>query len=161
MNNLPWQEESVIKQSQLILNSFEYWFKHSLFEEKGLPNIKSSPESMAKQLFKAPFYLVSIGRENIPIFNYGNQKALELWELTWDEFTRFPSPKSSETKYQEERNRILAESTDKGYKTGFSGIRITSTGKRYKKENVTLWNLINDKQEYFGKAAIWNQVTFI
>ena len=44
MNNLPWQRESVIKQSQLILNSFEHWFKHSLFEEKGLRNSKGSPQ---------------------------------------------------------------------------------------------------------------------
>ena len=90
MNNLPWQQESVIKQSQLILNSFEYWLKHSIFEEKGLLDIKGSPKELAKQLFEAPFAVVSHGTENNPILNYGNQKALDTWELSWEEFTKIP-----------------------------------------------------------------------
>ncbi len=35
--------------------------------------------------------MVSHGTESDPIFNYGNRKALELWELSWDDFIEMPS----------------------------------------------------------------------
>ena len=137
----------------MMMNSYQYWLGQSL--------INDTREKVSEFIFKAPFYLVSMSIETMPIFNYGNQKALDLWELNWEEFTQFSSDKSAEINYQEERNQVLEETTNKGYKTGYSAIRISSKGKRYKKENVTIWNVLNQKQEYCGKAAIWYKVTFL
>jgi hypothetical protein len=160
MNNLPWQQESVIKQSQLILNSFEHWFKHSLFEEKGLLAIIGSPQELAKQLFEAPFHVASHGTENDPILNYGNQKSLNMWELSWEEFIKIPSRKTAELIEQVERNRLLAETTQKGF-CYFSGIRITSTGKRFKINDGIVWNLIDEQQKYQGQAAVYSDYDFL
>ena len=160
MNNLPWQQESVIKQSQLILNSFEYWLKHSLFEEKGLLDIKGSPKELAKKLFEAPFAVVSHGTEKNPILNYGNQKTLDIWELSWKEFTKIPSRKTAELIEQVERDRLLAETTKQGF-CYFSGIRITSTGKRFKINNGIVWNLIDEQQNYQGQAAVFSDFYFL
>ncbi|GBF81586.1 MEKHLA domain-containing protein [Aphanothece sacrum] len=160
MNNLPYQQEKVIQRTQLILSSFEYWLGHSLFQEKGLPEIKASPEDIAKQLFEVPVIVASDGTENDPILNYGNQKALETWELSWEEFTKIPSRKTAELVEQEERDRLLAETTAKGF-CYFSGIRITSTGKRFKINNGIVWNVIDEQQNYKGKAVVYSDFYFL
>ncbi len=160
MDNFPWKKESAINRSQLILNSFEYWFKHSLFEEKGLLNIQGSPEELTKQLFEAPFAVVSHGTENNPILNYGNQKSLDIWELSWEEFTKTPYRKTAELVEQAERDRLLAETTKQGF-CYFSGIRITSTGKRFKINQGIVWNVIDEQQTYQGQAAIYSDFYFL
>ena len=65
-------------------------------------DVNGSPLETAKALFEASFVLASHGTELDPIFNYGNRKALELWELSWEEFTRIPSRRSAEEVVQEE-----------------------------------------------------------
>ncbi|NER47333.1 MAG: MEKHLA domain-containing protein [Symploca sp. SIO1A3] len=167
MDNPPWQQESVIKQSQLILNSFEVWSKHDLFNKpglldikKGLLNIKNSPQNVAQQLFEAPFIVVSHGTESNPILNYGNQKALDIWELSWQNFTKTPSRDTAEAIEQVERDRLLAETSKQGF-CEFSVIRITSTGKRFKINQGVVWNLINEQQVYQGQAAVYSDFYFL
>lgn len=160
MDNLPWEKEPVINRSQLILNSFEYWFKHSLFAEKGLLDIQGSPKELARQLFEAPFAVASHGTENNPILNYGNQKSLDIWELSWEEFTKTPSRKTAELVEQAERDRLLAETTKLGF-CYFSGIRITSRGKRFKINQGIVWNVIDEQQSYQGKAAVYSDFYFL
>jgi hypothetical protein len=86
----PWQQEAVIRHSQRLLYSFQHWTGRSLLDASG------SLAEIAQQLFEAPFVLVSHGMELDPIFNYGNQRALELWELDWEQFTQMPSRKTAE-----------------------------------------------------------------
>lgn len=104
----PWQQEAIILHSQYLINSFQHWMGNSLLDTNG------SPLETAQALFEAPFALVSHGTESDPIFNYGNRKALELWELSWEEFTIIPSRKSAEELVQEESDRLLKEAANKG-----------------------------------------------
>ena len=67
-----------------------------------------------------------------PIFNYANAKALELFELSWEEFITLPSRLSAESVNQEERATLLAQVTAHGFIDNYQGIRISSTGKRFK-----------------------------
>jgi len=167
MDNPPWQQKSVIKQSQLILNSFELWSKHDLFNKpglvdlkKGLLDIKSSPQDLAQKLFKASLIVVSHGTESNPILNYGNQKALDIWELSWQKFTKIPSRETAESIEQAERDRLLAETTKQGF-CEYSVIRITSTGKRFKINQGVVWNLIDEQQVYQGQAAVFADFDFL
>jgi MEKHLA domain len=152
---LPWQEERVIRQSQRLLYSFKYWLGHSLLDVTG------TPIEIAEALFEAPFVLVSHGMEPDPIFNYGNRKALALWELDWQQFTQMPSRKTAEALVQEARDRLLAETTIKGFVSNFSGVRISSTGKRFKIEDGIVWNLLNENNQRCGQAAVYSHCQFI
>jgi len=105
-----------------------------------IPNILSD-EAFAHQLFHAPFAVVSHDTASDPIFNYANLKALELFELNWEEFTRLPSRLSAEPVNQTERERLLAEVTEKGYIDHYEGVRVSSTGKRFMIKNAVVWNL--------------------
>lgn len=66
----PWQQEIIIRHTQRLLFSFQYWTGRSLLNASG------SSEEIAKALFEAAFVLVSHGTELDPIFNYGIAK---LW----------------------------------------------------------------------------------
>ncbi|MFN6558187.1 MAG: MEKHLA domain-containing protein [Nostoc sp. ChiSLP01] len=150
----PWQQEAIIRHSQCLINSFRHWTRNSLLDVNGIP------QEIAKVLFEAPFVLVSHGTEPDPIFNYGNRKALELWELSWEEFTTMPSRKSAEEVVQQERDRLLSEAATKGF-SHFSGVRITSTGKRFEIQDGILWNLLDEQNQYCGQAAVYSQCTFV
>lgn len=152
---LPWQDETVIRHSQRLLYSFKYWLGRSLLDVSG------TPTEIATALFEAPFFLASHGTEQDPIYNYGNRKALEIWELDWQQFTRMPSRKTTEPVVQEERNRLLAETTTKGFVSNFSAVRISSTGKRVKIEDGIVWNVLDENNQRCGQAAVFFKWQFI
>ncbi|MER3491902.1 MAG: MEKHLA domain-containing protein [Mastigocladus sp. ERB_26_2] len=151
---LPWQQETVIRHSLRLLRSFKYWTRRSLLDVNG------SAQEIAQALFAAPFVLVSHGTEPDPIFNYGNRTALKLWELSWHDFTKMPSRKTAQEVVQEERNRLLAETKSKGF-SNFSGIRISSTGKRFYIKDGILWNLLDENDRYCGQAAVYSNYEFM
>lgn len=150
----PWQQEAIARHSQRLLHSYQHWTGTSLL------NVSGTSEEIAQALFEAPFVLASHGIQADPIFNYGNRKALQLWELSWEEFTKMPSRKSAEKIVQEERDRLLAEAASKGF-SNFSGVRITSTGKRFQIEDGILWNLIDEHNRHCGQAAVYSKCKFI
>ena len=95
-----------------------------------IPDIPSDAQ-FARHLFHAPFAVVSHDTASDPVFNYANLKALELFALCWQDFTCLPSRLSAEPVNQAERDRLLAEVTEKGYIDHYQGVRISSTGKLF------------------------------
>jgi MEKHLA domain len=146
---LPWQQENIIIQTQKILHSYQHWTGQSLFD------LSFAPQELAQLLFEAPFVVISHGTEADPILNYGNQTALELWELPWEEFIIMPSRKTAPELIQLEINNLLAEAQAKGFINNYSGVRISSTGKRFFIENSILWNLLDDNNQKCGQAALF------
>ena len=125
-----------------------------------IPDIPSDAQ-FARHLFYAPFAVVSHDTASDPVFNYANLKALELFELSWEDFTCLPSRLSAEPVNQAERDRLLAEVTEKGYIDHYEGVRISSTGKRFLIKNAVVWNLFDKNQRYKGQAARFDQWTFL
>jgi MEKHLA domain len=145
----------MIQHSQHLLNSYRDCVGTELIPRS------NSPEDDAKLLFAAPFVVVSHGGEADPIFNYGNQTALDLWEFDWDTFTQLPSRLSAESENRADRDRLLQEARRNGYIQNYQGIRISRTGKRFSIENVTIWT-VNDSQGIaIGQAATFSNWLFI
>ena len=113
----------------------------------------------AQALFFADFALLSHGTETNPIFNYGNLKALELFEMTWEELTALPSRLSAELGNQAQRELLLREVSQKGYIQGYSGIRISKSGQRFKMKDATIWNVSDTNGLVIGQAAMFAQWT--
>jgi len=141
----------------ILLRSFAHWTRRSLIDPK------LSEVEQARQLFLAPFAVVSHNTAPDPIFNYGNQTTLKLFEFSWDEFTALPSRQSAEPLHQDERARLLAEVTRAGYIESESpiGIRITKSGRRFLIEKGIVWNLLDENGLHYGQAATYNDWTFI
>ena len=93
--------------------------------------------------------------------NYGNRAALALWEMSWDEFTRTPSRLTAEAPNREERARLLAAVTARGFIDDYSGVRISKTGRRFKISQATVWNLVAADGTPCGQAAMFAQWEFL
>jgi len=121
----------------------------------------TSPAQLAERIFHAPFVLVSHGTEADPVLNYGNQAALALWEISWAELTRTPSRLTAEAPNREERARLLAAVTARGFIDDYSGVRISKTGRHFRIAQATVWNLISENGELCGQAAMFSRWEFL
>jgi hypothetical protein len=133
---------------EILRSSYQHW--------TGKPNFGEgiSQENAVEALFLAPFAVLSHGIGVDPIFNYGNQRALDLFEMSWEEFTALPSRLSAETVNQQERAKLLDTVTKHGVINNYSGIRIAKSGRRLMIRDATVWNLMAPDGQYYGQAAL-------
>jgi MEKHLA domain len=150
-----WKMDSVIAQAQLIACSLKHWTGRNLLPGD-LP-----PVEFSEKLFHAPFVVVSHGMEADPVLNYGNQTALALWKMSWDELTRTPSRLTAEAPNREERARLLEAVTQRGFIDDYAGVRISKSGRRFRISRATVWNLISEEGEPCGQAAMFAEWEFL
>ncbi|MGB3202955.1 MAG: MEKHLA domain-containing protein [Nodosilinea sp.] len=115
----------------------------------------------AQAIYTAPFVVVSHDDSDDPVFTYGNQMALQLFEMTWAEFTALPSRLSAEPPNRDERARLLEAVSSQGFVTDYVGVRIAKTGKRFWIRDVTVWNLRDRTGTYRGQAATYSRWQYL
>lgn len=145
----------LVEQVFIIRNSFRQLFGTELIAAD------QTPEQFARELFYAPFAVVSHNTDPDPIFNYANLTALQLFEFSWEEFIRLPSRLSAESVNRAERDRLLAEVTKQGYIKHYQGVRISKSGRRFLIKNATVWNLSNPDGHYKGQSACFTRWQFL
>ncbi|MCS7463884.1 MEKHLA domain-containing protein [Paenibacillus doosanensis] len=132
--------------ARLILNSYKRLIGRDL-----IPVDPGS--SLAEQLFESAIVVLSHGTEADPVLNYGNRAALTLWEMDWETFTQTPSRYTAEPMERSERDRFLQAVAEKGYVDHYTGIRISSGGRRFYIQQAIVWNLRDEAGRYAGQAA--------
>jgi hypothetical protein len=150
-----WQRKSIIAHSSILARSYRHFTGREL-----LPGL-FNPTELARGLYEAPFVVVSHGTEADPVLNYGNAAAQRLWEMSWDELTRTPSRHTAEAPVREERARLLAAVTARGFIDDYSGIRISKSGRRFRIAKATVRNLITEQGESCGQAATFDRWEFL
>jgi hypothetical protein len=137
----------MIEHVQLMLDSFARLLGRDLIPRDG------SPAEQAERLFRVPFVVVSHGTEADPLLNYGNAAALALWEFTPEELRRTPSRLTAEPVHRDERARLMERTRRDGYVDDYSGIRISTPGRRFRIERAIVWNLADAAGIPRGQAA--------
>ena len=150
-----WQKPWVQEWTQYVLNSYAQLVKQELTAREG------TLQEQAKRLFKSTFVVASHGLQNDPILNYGNQTALDLWEMDWEQFTHTPSRLTAEPVNREERARMLKQARTHGYISDYRGIRISRSGKRFLVERATVWNIHKPDGTPLGQAATFSDWTYL
>ena len=154
--DFPEQERNFLEgHIDLLLKSYKRW------TGKELTSVKGEANQIVEGIINASFALVSHDTQADPVFNFGNRKALELFELDWQEFTRLHSRASAEPVNREERAALLERVTKNGYIDDYSGIRISSSGKRFEISDATVWNVVDDEGIYKGQAAFFDKWKFL
>jgi hypothetical protein len=138
---------------QLLLDSFSRLLGRELVARAG------SVGEQSARLFRAPFVVVSHGTEADPILNYGNAAALALWEMDFATLVRTPSRLTAEPVHRDERARLLERTRRDGFVDDYSGIRISSTGSRFRIERAIVWNVVNAVGTLRGQAATFDRWT--
>lgn len=154
--SLPWQDPAVVQQTQHLLSSFHHWTGRSLLS----PTFTDATQA-AQSLFEANFVVLSHGTQPDPIFSYGNQTALDLWEMDWSTLLQTPSRYSAEPIAREDREKLLTQAKEQGYISNYQGVRISSTGRRFWIENVIIWDVITNAGQLLGQAATFTDWRFI
>jgi hypothetical protein len=136
--------------AKLVTTSYKRFYRADL-----LPSTAAEVEegSLTERLFRAPFVVLSHDSEADPVLTYGNAAALALWERDWEAFTSMPSRYTAEPMLREERDAFLRSVAEQGFVQDFAGIRVSSTGKRYRIHGGAVWNLVDDAGQYRGQAA--------
>ncbi len=124
-----------------------------------LPEV-SEPQ-LPEALFEAPFFVASHNTDEDPVLTYGNRTALELFEMDWDQFTSTPSRFTAEAPERAERERLLTTVARQGYIDDYSGIRISSSGRRFRIHRATVWNLLDETGSKIGQAATFSDWEFL
>ena len=140
---------------RILSNSYHHWTGRHLLGSA------VDGEEAVTALNQVPYAVVSHGTEADPIFNYANQTALQLFEMTWTDFTSLPSRLSAEPMAQGERDRLLLRVSTQGYIDDYSGVRISNTGRRFLIRNATVWNLLDEMGQPYGQAALlreWQRI---
>ena len=150
-----WLRPWVIQWTQDVLDSYARLVKTELIPREG------TQEKQAERLFNSPFVVASHGLQDNPILNYGNQAALDLWEMDWDQFTKTPSRLTAEPVNRDERARMLQQAKIQGYISDYRGVRISSSGKRFLVEQATVWTIQKPDGTPLGQAATFSNWTFL
>lgn len=140
----------LIDHALVLSNSLEHWSGCGLIEQG------NDPVKAARRLYYAPFVLLSHGTEKDPIIDYANMAAQKLFEMDWSQFVCLPSRLSAEAMLQTERNQLLQRVTEYGFIDDYSGVRISSSGRRFLINQATVWNLQDNDDCYRGQAAMFS-----
>lgn len=151
MTSQRWMDPAVVQWIQQLLNSYRHWIGRELIERHG------EPAFQARALFESPLVVVSHGTEADPILNYGNQTALDLWEMTWEQLIKTPSRLTAEPVNRAEREWMLEQARTRGFIDTYRGVRISGTGRRFLVENALIWNVLNARHERIGQAATFSR----
>lgn len=107
----------------------------------------------AQRLYHAPLVVLAHDAAPDPVFFYANLVAQRLFEMPWRQIVCLPSRLSAEPVARAERQRLLDDVVRQGFIENYGGVRISATGKRFRIDGATVWNLLGDQGEVVGQAA--------
>jgi MEKHLA domain len=102
---------------------------------------------------RAPSCVLAHNTDAVPRFIYANKAAQACFEYGWDEIVGLPSHLSAEPGDRAERQRLLDAVARDGFATGYSGMRIAKSGRRFWIEDGILWQLVDANGVLRGQAA--------
>jgi hypothetical protein len=112
------------------------------------------PGANARWLYcDATFAVLAHGTDRDPLFIYANKCAQACFEYPYEEFLALPSRLSAEPIDRAERRRLLDQVARNGFLSGYRGIRVAKSGRRFVIEDGVVWELIDREGTRHGQAA--------
>jgi hypothetical protein len=117
-----------------------------------------SPEGCGAEwlYFDAPFAVLAHDEGPDPRFIYGNRTAQTCFEYGWSELVGLPSRLSAQTAERAERQRLLDAVRRDGVVTGYRGLRIAKSGRRFWIDDGVIWQLVDEQGVVRGQAALFS-----
>lgn len=142
----PWTAGELRTRAGWILRSYRKWAGEDLIEA-------DDEDARARALFDAPIAVLAHDRQDDPLCIYANAAALAAFELRIEDAPAFPTRQTAEPDARAERSVALAGADEAGLVRGYSGIRVSTTGRRFRLNDGRIWTVLDDDGERVGQAA--------
>jgi hypothetical protein len=139
-----------------VVESFARVTGKSLVEEARL-----TPGALGRSAYFAEFALLCHRGDAQVILNYGNAFSLALWECDWDTFVSTPSGETAPDEAAGARDLLMQQVSRDSFVAGYSGPRVSRTGRRFLIQDVTVWRLIDATGDSFGVGAYFRQYRYL
>jgi hypothetical protein len=150
-------DDSTIRSSEWTARSGVILDSYRRLLGRDLIGAEESPARRAEMLWNAAFVVVAHGTQEDPILNYANRAAVTLWETDLATLLRTPSRLTAEPVHRDERARMLQRTREQGFIDDYQGIRITTTGRRFRIHQAIVWNLTDEHGRNQGQAATFSE----
>jgi hypothetical protein len=149
----PWLGEASVATAERILRSHRQAFQRPLLPgvENGRPALQA-----AQELFVAATVVLAHDGAADPRLIYANRGALLLWRRPWNALVGLPSRLTAEPAERAGRAVALERARRCEALQGYSGIRIDSTGRRFRITGARLWTLRDAAGRACGQAAAFS-----
>lgn len=144
----PWTEDEVRLHARRLLRSYRHWAGEDLIELPG-----DDDALRARALFEAPLAVLAHDTRPDPLCVYANAAALAAFELSLADAPAFPTSRTVEAAGRDERGAALARVDDAGLVSGYSGVRVSTTGRRFRINDGRIWTVLDDDGRRVGQAA--------
>ena len=150
-----WLTAAAITSACRILDSHQRLFERSLIAE---PAGGLVPLQRAQALFSSErLVLAHDGADPTvdpgPRLIYANRAALRLWRRPWQAMVGLPTRLTAELGERAERTQALGRAQGLGAISDYAGIRVDSSGRRFRIEGARLWTLLDERGRPLGQAA--------
>ncbi|MGE5259437.1 MAG: MEKHLA domain-containing protein [Actinomycetota bacterium] len=105
---------------------------------------------------QAPFAVLAHDASEDPKFIYANKCAQACFEYDVDEITTLPSRLSADLADRAERQVLLDAVAQHGFMSGYRGVRVAKSGRRFLIEDGVVWELIDAEGLRHGQAAAFS-----
>jgi hypothetical protein len=144
----PWTDGQRRIRARWILRSYRHWAGEDLIEAA-----EDDDDARARALFDAPLAVLAHDRRDDPLCIYMNAAALAAFELTLEDAAAFPTRRTAAPDDRAERSVALAGAADARLVRGYSGVRVSSTGRRFRLTDGRIWTVLDDAGRTVGQAA--------
>ncbi len=146
----PWLTAEQQELATVILGSHQRGFGAPL-----LAGIRKEQASLqqAQALFAAPRVVLAHDGSSDPRLIYANAQALALWRRPWAAMVGLASRLTAEAQERPGRAQMLAEARSLQAISGYGGVRIDSSGRRFQLRGARLWSLWDRQGQPIGQAA--------
>lgn len=104
----------------------------------------------------APFAVLAHDNGPDPKFVYANRCAQACFEYDWDEMVSMPSRLSAEAPDRAERQALLDAVAERGFMSGYRGLRVAKSRRHFIIENGIVWELVDQNGVRHGQAATFH-----
>ena len=121
-----------------------------LIQEYGL-----NRSDLGREVFFGNFALLCHRGDVQPLLIYGNQFVLNLWECNWEELIKTHSSATAPADDIASRKELLQKVERDNFVAGYSGRRVSFTGRLFLIQDVTVWRMLDKNSVPFGAAAFF------
>lgn len=143
-----WTEDELRTRARWLLRSYRHWAGEEL-----LGRASDDDAVRARALFDAPFAVLAHDTRPDPLCVYANAAALAAFELPLADAPAFATSRTVAPTAREERRAALERAAAAGLLRGYSGVRVSTTGRRFEIRDGRIWTVLDDDGRRVGQAA--------